>query len=108
MTKRFKVRSVSKKNGNPSSFSIDATEDRFNYIRHHGDWSAVTDNINKWLEHKSDSIIFDVAVTVTNLNIFYLEPRCLQRGSLVLRNKINICLLRQLVFLIAVMVGSLS
>jgi organic radical activating enzyme len=55
------------------SFSIDATEDRFNYIRHHGDWSAVTDNINKWLEHKSDSIIFDVAVTVTNLNIFYLD-----------------------------------
>jgi hypothetical protein len=42
------------------------------------------------------------------LNIFYLEPRCLQRGSLVLPNKINICLLRQLVFLIAVMVGSLS
>tara|TARA_B110000858_G_C17796133_1_gene472469 strand:- start:1385 stop:2575 length:1191 start_codon:yes stop_codon:yes gene_type:complete len=55
------------------SFSIDATEDRFNYIRHHGDWNDVTDNINKWLEYKSDSISFDVAVTVTNLNIFYLD-----------------------------------
>ena len=41
------------------------------------------------------------------LNIFYQEPRCLQRGSLVLRNKINICLLRRLVFLIVGMVGSL-
>lgn len=55
------------------SFSIDATKDRFNYIRHHGDWNMVIDNINKWLKYKSDKIYFDVAVTVTNLNILYLD-----------------------------------
>lgn len=55
------------------SFSIDATEDRFNYIRHHGDWNQVKSNIENWLKHKSDKIDFDVAVTVTNLSIFYLD-----------------------------------
>ena len=55
------------------SFSIDATKERFNYIRHHGDWNKVTDNIKSWLKHKSDSIYFDVAITVTNLNIYYLD-----------------------------------
>lgn len=55
------------------SFSIDGINDRFNYIRHHGDWKKVTDNVNNWLKYKSDKIHFDVAITVTNLNIFYLD-----------------------------------
>lgn len=55
------------------SFSIDAINDRFNYIRHHGDWEKVKSNIESWLKYKSDKIYFDVAVTVTNLNIYYLD-----------------------------------
>jgi organic radical activating enzyme len=55
------------------SFSLDATNERFNYIRHHGDWKVVTNNIQKWIDNKSDNISFDVAVTVTNLNIYYLD-----------------------------------
>jgi len=55
------------------SFSIDAIEERFNYIRHHGDWNKVTNNIKNWLKYKSDSLYFDVAITVTNLNIYYLD-----------------------------------
>ena len=34
------------------SFSIDAIEDRFNYIRHHGDWEKVKSNIEGWLKYK--------------------------------------------------------
>ena len=55
------------------SFSIDAINDRFNYLRHHGDWKKVKSNIESWLKHKSEKIEFDVAVTVTNLNIYYLD-----------------------------------
>ena len=55
------------------SFSIDAIENRFNYIRHHGDWEKVKENIESWLKYKSDIINFDIAVTVTNLNIYYLD-----------------------------------
>ena len=55
------------------SFSIDATEQRFNYIRHHGDWVTINQNIKNWLKYKSDKIYFDVAVTVTNLNLYYLD-----------------------------------
>ena len=55
------------------SFSIDAINNRFNYIRHHGDWNKVNQNIKNWLKYKSDSIEFDIAVTVTNLNIYYLD-----------------------------------
>jgi len=55
------------------SFSIDAIGDRFNYIRHHGDWNKVKNNVESWLQHKSEKINFDVAVTVTNLNIYYLD-----------------------------------
>ena len=55
------------------SFSIDAIGDRFNYIRHHGDWDIVKTNIDNWLKYQSNSLQFDVAVTVTNLNIFYLD-----------------------------------
>lgn len=55
------------------SFSIDAIGDRFNYIRHHGDWEIVQNNIKSWLKYKSDKFHFDIAVTVTNLNILYLD-----------------------------------
>ena len=55
------------------SFSIDAIGDRFNYIRHHGDWKKVQNNIQNWLKYKSDKFNFDIAVTVTNLNILYLD-----------------------------------
>jgi MoaA/NifB/PqqE/SkfB family radical SAM enzyme len=55
------------------SFSLDATKERFNYIRHHGDWENVVKNIKNWLKYKSDKLYFDVAVTVTNLNLYYLD-----------------------------------
>ena len=55
------------------SFSLDATNERFDYIRHHGNWNKVVDNIKNWLKYKSDTIYFDVAVTVTNLNLYYLD-----------------------------------
>ena len=55
------------------SFSIDAINDRFNYIRHHGDWNKVNDNIKKWMKFKREGLSFDIATTVTNLNIMYLD-----------------------------------
>ena len=56
------------------TFSLDAIEDRFEYIRHHGNWSIVTDNIQKWINNpKTTNIEYDVAITVTNLNIYYLD-----------------------------------
>ena len=58
------------------SFSIDAIKQRFNYIRHHGDWDLVNKNIKNWIKFKSKIISFDVAITVTNLNIGYLDELC--------------------------------
>jgi len=56
------------------TFSIDAIEDKFEYIRHHGNWDIVTKNIDKWISNpKNKNIEFDVAITVTNLNIYYLD-----------------------------------
>lgn len=56
------------------TFSIDAIEDRFEYIRHHGKWDIITKNVDKWIDNpKNKNIEFDVAATVTNLNIYYLD-----------------------------------
>ena len=53
------------------SFSIDGIEDKFNYIRHHGDWNQVLNNMNKWAEYSKgrEHWLLDVCITISILNI---------------------------------------
>jgi|13_taG_2_1085334.scaffolds.fasta_scaffold11253_3 MoaA/NifB/PqqE/SkfB family radical SAM enzyme len=56
------------------TFSLDAVGDRLEYIRHHAKWNNIETNVDKWINHpKNKNIEFDVAITVTNLNIYYLD-----------------------------------
>jgi organic radical activating enzyme len=56
------------------SFSIDGIEDKFNYIRYHGDWVDVLKNMNKWNDATKDKLNYrlDICVTVSVLNILDL------------------------------------
>ena len=53
------------------SFSIDGIGDKFNYIRHHGDWNQVFNNMNKWVKYTKgkDNWILDTCITISILNI---------------------------------------
>ena len=56
------------------SFSIDGVDDKFNYIRHHGNWESVLDNMTKWnnVTLNKDNFRLDICVTVSVLNILDL------------------------------------
>lgn len=49
-------------------FSIDATNDAFNYVRHPGDWNVASNNITK-LIHSSDKLNISINITVGNYNV---------------------------------------
>lgn len=56
------------------SFSIDGVDEKFNYIRHHGNWESVLDNMAKWnnVTLNKDNFRLDICVTVSVLNILDL------------------------------------
>jgi len=57
------------------SFSIDGIGKRFEYIRHHGSWDDVDTKVRKWISLTKENKNFeiDLAYTVTNLNIGFID-----------------------------------
>ena len=53
-------------------FSIDATEQAFEYIRYPGKWSTLTSNINAMRRELPGNVMFGVNVTVGSYNILEL------------------------------------
>lgn len=53
------------------SFSIDGTEGKFEYLRHHGNWNEVLSNMIKWKEVTKDLdyFNFNICFTVSTYNI---------------------------------------
>jgi sulfatase maturation enzyme AslB (radical SAM superfamily) len=52
------------------SISIDDCGDRFEYIRYHGKWDKVVDNLMWLREHCPENILLDISITVGLLNQF--------------------------------------
>lgn len=52
-------------------FSFDGIGERFEYQRHGAKWSRVLENLDRFLAH--DFVSYAVCVTVSALNIYYLE-----------------------------------
>lgn len=57
------------------SFSIDGIGKRFEYIRYHGIWDDVDNKVRTWvkLQKENDNFEIDVAYTVTNMNIGFID-----------------------------------
>ena len=51
-------------------FSIDAIGPQFDYIRYHGDWAQVRDNIARMVRELPSNVMFGVNLTVGCYNIF--------------------------------------
>jgi molybdenum cofactor biosynthesis enzyme MoaA len=56
-------------------FSIDGVGERFEYIRHHGIWSDVHENIKKWLNFAKDNDNMEIMLcyTLSILNVYYTD-----------------------------------
>jgi MoaA/NifB/PqqE/SkfB family radical SAM enzyme len=53
--------------------SIDGIGDRYEYIRHPGNWKTLVDHTQKYLQHQKDNIQLSVSHTVSAYNIYYLD-----------------------------------
>lgn len=55
-------------------FSLDGVGERFNYLRHFGDWNVVTENIKIWQNKvktvAENRITFEVCCTISMLNVY--------------------------------------
>jgi len=53
--------------------SLDAINQRFEYIRYPGIWSDVVSNIQSYQKHSNSKLSLSVAVTVSAYNVYYLD-----------------------------------
>ena len=71
------------------NLSLDAINERANYIRYPSDWNDVDEIVNKWYQFalKYPNIRLNICYTVTPYNIFYVDEMLLYLESL--NNKYN-------------------